>query len=602
MDSYSDPSTDKAEQLKEAVLKERRVSLFARIERLLETFSPFERLVLYFFSVALGLSTLALLAGLNTSISVDVPAPGGSLTEGETGPVRFINPILTLSQADEDMSALIFSGLVRTLPDGSIVPDLASHYDISADGTVYTFTLRSDATFHDGTPVTSADVLYTIGLAQNPDVKSPHRADWEGVSASAPDAQTIVFTLPRAYAPFIQNATLGILPEHLWRSISAEEVPFSPLNTRPVGSGAFRVSDIATDNTGSVTSVKLVPFQKYTLGAPYLRKLSFVFYPNEAALITALNEHRIDAVAGVLPEEVSSITRTDLDIMTTPLPRLFGVFYNQNHAPVLTDIAVRAALDAALDKQALVDMALGGYGVPIDSPIPPGILSDTPAHTPPQAEVTAAYSEETLDEARAILKRNGWSYNEDTNTWTDKKKQTISFTLATADSPQLVATANAVAAAWNALGADVTVRIYPISDLNTTVIRPRQYDAILFGEIVGRELDLFAFWHSSQRNDPGLNLALYTNASADKLLSEARATSKPEDRAKLYQQFADIVAKDRPATFLYVPEFIYAVPSDIHGVALGALTTPAERFLNAHQWYTDTEHVWSFFTNISTTE
>lgn len=601
MDFSTDPSSeDRTEQLKVAALKERRISRLARFEHLLETFSPFERLLLYVFSVVLALSTLALLANLNSSISVQVPSSGGSLTEGEAGPVRFINPVLTLSQADEDMTALVFSGLVRSLPDGTIVPDLAEHYEISADGTTYTFTLRPGLTFQDGTPITSADVLFTVALAQNPDIKSTHRADWEGVAASAPDARTVVFTLPKAYAPFIQNATLGILPAHLWKDVAAEEVPFSPLNTHPVGSGPYKVSDTAIDTTGSITSMKLVPFAQYSLGTPYLKKLSFIFYSNESALIDALNQRRIDAVAGISPDTLSSINRSDVSIMTTPLPRLFGVFYNQNHAPVLSDIAVRAALDAALDKQALVDLVLNGYGVPIDSPIPPGVISPAQPHTG-AAQVSTAYTDETLAAARAILMRNGWTYNEDTNSWTDKKKQTITFTLATADSPQLVATANAVATAWKALGADVTVRVYSISDLNTTVIRPRQYDAILFGEVVGRELDLFAFWHSSQRNDPGLNLALYTNSSADKLLSQARATTKEEDRVKLYRQFADVLAKDKPATFLYVPEFIYVVPTTIHGIQLGSLTTPAERFLNVYQWYTDTEHVWSFFTNISPT-
>ena len=176
-----------------------------------------------------------------------------------------------------------------------------------------------------------------------------------------------------------------------------------------------------------------------------------------------------------------------------------------------------------------------------------------------------------------------------------KKKLELSFTIATADEPELVATVNALAEAWRAAGIKVTVQVYSLSELNTSVIRPRSYDAILFGEVVGRTADLFAFWHSSQRNDPGLNLALYTNLRVDSLLSQARTTNDPEEREKLYSQFSTAVVKDDPALFLYAPEFLYIVPQAMHGIALGALTTPSERFLNVYQWYTDTEKVWSIF-------
>jgi peptide/nickel transport system substrate-binding protein len=592
MDPDSSPS--RTEEFKAAALKERRLLSFAALERLLQAFSPGERLALYVCAILLGLSTFALLAFANGAASVQVPAPGGSLTEGELGPVRFINPVLTLSQADEDLTALVYSGLMRALPDGSLVPDLASSYSISDDGLTYTFTLRPDATFQDGKPLTSADVLYTVQTIQNPDFKSTHRADWDGVAASAPDAHTIVFKLPKAYAPFLENTTLGILPQHLWGAVTAEEFPFSPLNTHPVGSGPYKVSDSSTDSTGSATRFSLAPFDTFALGKAYLAHLTFLFYPNESAMVQALNDGRIDSIAALSPEELPSITRKDVTVLTAPLPRDFGVFYNQSHAPVLADISVRDALDAAIDKTRLIGSVLSGYGVALNSPIPPGILSPAPPHAAAVASTSLAYTDETLAAAHAILQKGGWTYDISTNTWS-KKKQALQFTLATADTPQLVATANAVVAAWKALGINVNVQVYSLSELNTSIIRPRQYDALLFGEVVGRELDLFAFWHSSQRNDPGLNLSLYANSKTDSLLSKARATSAEEARQKLYQQFSDLLVKDAPATFLYAPEFIYVVPSGLHGIELGALTTPAGRFAGAYTWYIETQRVWSFF-------
>jgi len=594
MDSYPDPSTHTSTPLKDFALRPRRISRFATLEQLLERFSTGERLILYMFTMLLGLSVFVLLTNANAAVTITVPSYGGTLVEGEVGPVRFINPVLALSRADEDLSALVYSGLTRALPDGTTIPDLAASYEISPDGLTYTFTLRDDLTFHDGRPLTSADVLFTTRALQNPDIKSTHRAEWEGVGVSAPDARTVVFTLPKAYAPFLHNTTIGILPEHLWGGVTPEEFPFTPLNTHPIGSGPFRVADLKTDATGSATRYELVPFEEFVLGAPYLKKITFLFFPNDAALLAALAAGRIDAAAGVSASSLDSLPE-GTRVLTQALPRIFGVFYNQNRATVLSDIAVRSALHAALDTDRLVDAVLHGYGVPLSSPIPPGTLDPAQPHTPAEDTSGIAYTDETIAEATAVLARSGWTFSEEDGVWTNKSKRVLRFSLATADTPELAATARAVADAWRALGVDVTVQLYTLSELNTTVIRPRQYDALLFGEVVGRELDLFAFWHSSQRNDPGLNLALYTSSKADALLASARATIDQEERERLYRSFAERVAEDKPAAFLYAPEFIYVVPPALRGVQLGALTTPAERFINVYQWYTDTERVWSFF-------
>ncbi|MDZ4227498.1 MAG: peptide ABC transporter substrate-binding protein [Patescibacteria group bacterium] len=596
---------ERAHKVKKALTKERRVLRTHVIESLLERFSAGERLILYGLSIILALSTLAIISQVNGLVSVTTPVSGGTIVEGEVGPARFLNPLLTLSGPDEDITQLVYSGLMRARPDGSYVPDLASSYEISSDGTTYTFHIRPEATFHDGTALTAADVLFTISLAQNPDIHSPRQADWVGVQISSPDEYTVQFKLPHPYAPFMENSTMGILPKHLWSNVSAEEFPFSPLNTRPVGSGPYRVSNFSTDSTGSATRYDLEPFSDFTLGKPYLKRISFVFYANEADLIKAFNDGRIDAVAGISPEDLALIKRADVNIAAVALPRTFGVFFNQNHAPVLADASVRAALAAAIDKNEIVRDVLKEFGTALEGPVPPGVLDGMAPVTPSEfSEAKAqgsipdegAPGKDELSEARTILEKGGWKYDEDTNSWS-KSNQTLSFTLATADEPTLKATADKLAESWKALGVQVSVQVYALSEFNTNILRPRTYDAILFGEVVGRSLDLFAFWHSSQRNDPGLNLAMYTNSHADSLLSEARAETTASARNKLYAEFSSLIKKDNPAIFLYAPKFIYLVPRSLHGVELGVFTSPSERFLNAHQWYTDTARVWNIFSN-----
>ena len=611
-DSYQEFDGAERTGFLSTLTKERRWRFLDSMEGALVAFSPAERLALYLLAGVLGLSTLVLVSGVNGLATVTVPASGGTLLEGEIGSARFINPLRMLSQPDQDITSLVYSGLVRANPDGELVPDLAESYTISDDGRIYTFKLRKNATFHDGKSVHAADVVFTIERAVDPAIISPRRADWTGVSVASPDEETIVFTLPHAYAPFLQNTTLGILPKHLWEHIPAEEFPFSPLNTRPIGSGPYKIDRVSTDATGAATRYDLEAFSAYALGTPFLSHISFIFYPDMEALIKGLNSKTIDAAAGISPADLTSIERRDLSVVEVPLPRVFGVFFNQSHNTVLGESVVRRALEAAVDKKGIVQTVLGGRGQALNGPFPTEMLGASSPSVPHSLErtlmTTATSSRDVFDDIRTILSGGGWKFTSsasasstESGTWTkgastgSTAAKPLSFTLATADQIELVATGRALVAAWKKVGIQATLQIYSLSELNSTVIRPRSYDALLFGEVVGPELDLYAFWHSSQRNDPGLNLALYANPATDALLSQARATTDSAERSKLYAKFETLLAKDSPAIFLYAPNFLYVVPRRLEGIALGSLSSPADRFQNVKEWYTSSERIWSLF-------
>lgn len=573
-------------------IDERRIRFFAALENSLLSFTSGERLILYVFTVLLAGSTLFLVANVNNMVSVTVPSRGGELVEGAVGSPRFVNPLLAISQIDQDLTALVYSGLMRASQNRDLVPDIASAYEISEDGTQYTFHIREDARFHDGTPVTAGDVAFTVQLAQNADIKSPRRADWDSVTVTTPDERTVVFSLPHAYAPFLENTQLGILPKHLWEGVSTEEFQFHALNTHPIGSGPYKISDIQFEDTGTPKSYTLSSFGEFALGEPYLAAIIFRFYSNENALIEAFAQGAVDSFAGISPKSEIPEQRTDSRLVQIPSTRIFGIFFNQSHAEVLTDVSVRRALSLAVDKRDLIDSILQGFAEEANSPIPPGLFA---THVGTTSPVERPEEEDRFAAAREALERGGWKFDEAEHAWT-KDKQKLSISLSTADTAELAQTAERIAESWRTLGVEVNVQVYSLSEFNSTILRPRAYDAILFGEVVGRTLDLFAFWHSSQRNDPGLNLALYTNTRADKLLASAREETDRRKREELYRSFAEIVAEDVPAIFLYAPEFLYVVPERLQGVSVSALTTPSGRFLNAHEWYTDTERVWSVFT------
>lgn len=560
-------------------------------KRAYEHFSVAERAVfLGLFALCIG-SLLAIFSAINSYLTVEVPIHGGSVTEGVIGSPRFINPLLAVSDADRDISSLVYSGLLRATPEGALQPDLAESYTISDDGLTYTFKLRSDIHFHDGYPVTAEDVEFTVLRTQDPALKSPKRANWDSVRVERVNEQEIRFILKQAYAPFLENATLGILPKHLWKNASPEEFALSFLNIEPVGSGPYQIGTITRNASGLPERYDLLSYKDYALGEPYVASLSFLFYPNEAAVIDALDKGDITSANSLPPEDALKLKLRSTTIVRTPLPRIFAVFFNQNQNAVLLNREVRVALDQAVDKQAIVDTVLHGFGVVADGPLPSGVLKGNQENASSSTRVT---------EARKTLEDAGWTWNADEKVMEKRSKkntQTLELSLSTSNAPELKQSAEMIKTAWEELGAKVTLQIFETGDLNQNVIRPRRYDALLFGQIIGRDLDLFAFWHSSQRNDPGLNIALYTNIKADRLLSSARSTADMRERLSLYRSVAAEVEKDVPAVFLYSPDFIYLVPKELKGVEIERLTTPSERFLGVEKWYIETERVWTFLAN-----
>ena len=222
--------------------------------------------------VSFVVSSAALLWKVNQSFLLEFPAYGGQLKEGIIGSPRFINPILAMSDADRDMTSLIYSGLMKSDSEGNLVPDLAESYDISKDGLVYKFKLRNDAYFHNGGKVTADDVEFTINKTQDSALKSPKRANWDGVAVKKLNEREIEFVLKQPYSPFLENTSLGILPKKIWMNFDSDQFPFSLYNIEPIGSGPYKVNSLKKDSYGIPSYYILASFNKYASGAPYIKK------------------------------------------------------------------------------------------------------------------------------------------------------------------------------------------------------------------------------------------------------------------------------------------------------------------------------------------
>lgn len=578
------------EKIKNLMKKEWEIPYSEKVTRVIKSFSLTEKVLFTIFTIIFVSSGLSLLYQVNKLFLVEIPDYGGNLTEGIVGSPRFVNPLLASSDIDKDLTSLIYSGLMKTDSKGNLSNDLADSYKISDDGLTYTFKIKDNATFHDGTKVTSDDVIFTIEKAQNSELKSPREANWSGVKISKIDDKNIVFTLKQPFVAFLQNTTLGILPKHIWNKASIEEFPFSQFNTKPVGSGPYKIDYITYGSSGLPSEYHLVSFNKYTLGRPYIDKITIKAYQNEKDIVDAYKNKDIESLHSISPKELPSLQVKSDEITLSPLPRIFGVFFNQNYAPVFVNKEVRQALSIALDKKAIIGDVFGGYGQIIDSPIPLKTLSSKD-DTLSQAE--------RIEKAKNILTKAGWKQDSDGIFQKKDKKETItlSFSITTGNVPELKETAYMIQKQWQQVGAVVEVKVFEIGDLNQNIIKPRKYDSLLFGEVVGKDLDLYPFWHSSQRNSPGLNIAMYTNLKADKLLENIRNASDPESKQNYLDAFNKEITDDSPAVFVYSPHFIYIVPKKVKNVSLEQITTPNERFSEVSKWYIETNNVWKIFTN-----
>ncbi len=573
----------------------------------IHNFSATEKFIFGACFITAIVSAIIMALWINNYYSVDVPAYGGVLNEGIIGLPRNINPILAVTDADRDLSALIYSGLTKYV-DGKIIPDLAQSYTVSPDGLTYDFKLKPRVSFQDGTTLTTADIAFTIKKIQDPAIKSPRRIDWTDVTVHVISPTEIQFNLKKPYSPFITNTTIGILPEHIWGSVNNDQFIFSQYNTNPVGSGPYRISSISHDGGGIPTNYVLSSWRRYYGMQPYISSITLNFFADEVSALSALDRGSIDSLPAVSPEaayKLGADSAQSYEIISKPLPRIFAVFFNQNQSSVLSDKIVRRALDLATDRQSLIDTVLKGYGTAIQGPNPfivneaqdVKISTSTTTHTSTSTDDTSSL----VSAAQSLLEKNGWKKGAD-GIYAKKSSKTaapvtLSFDLYTADSPDLRNTANILRDTWNSLGAQVTVKIYESADLYQNVIRTRSYDALLFGEAVGKDRDLYAFWHSSQRNAPGLNVALYTNSKADKLLEDIRSTNDAATRANSYTQFDQLIRADIPAIFLYMPDFIYAIPKKLRGLTFASLSMPADRWSGVSSWYEETESVWRIFIN-----
>lgn len=557
---------------------------------LVHSLSKQQRVIFVVLSVLLIIGAVGSIAKLSNRITKEVPVAGGNYHEAIVGTPRFINPVLATSTPDQDLVELVYAGLM-TFDGTAYIPELAKEYSVSEDGKVYTFILKDKLKFHDGKPLTAYDVAFTVELVQNSSVKSPLRSEWLGVSVEAPNEKTVRFTLENSYAGFLRVATLGILPEHIWGTLTPEQLNFNEHNIQAIGAGPFMITSVNKNKLGIPEKITLKRNSHYSLEKPYLKTISLSFFTTFEDAEKALTRKSVDGLYGVPTSSLVDISgKRAWTIHHSPLSRVFAIFINQNQQELFLDSDVVSALNVVIPREAIIKHVFSGYATAICNPIPPFMTG----HSACDTEIMKITQEERETLALSMLEKKGWKKN--SLGILEKNGTPFIFTLALPNNPELKETAAMIESAFKNIGITVTLQVFEPGNFDQDVIRPRAYEALLFGQLYEHDSDSFAFWHSSGRNDPGFNIGLYTNSAADSILRNILAEENDVSRQKLYDELAKIWRTNNPAIFLYVPDSIYVVRSSLQNINSNHIINPSERWSTVHTWYRYTDRVWKIFT------
>lgn len=515
------------------------------------------------------------------SRTTQTPAEGGSYTEGIVGQPIALNPLIADSnEPDHDLIELLYAPL----------GDLTTAIQANDDHKIWTVTLKPDLRWSDGEPLTSDDILFTIGAIQNPETRSALLFTWQGIVVERLGEREVRFLIKTPYAFFEENVLeLRLVPEHIFGAIPRANLHLSTYNLEPVGSGPYAFAAYTKRKDGFITNYSLQANPFYAREKALIQEFEFRFFTYAEEAVKAFNRKEIDGLGGLDRQRLTEL-KTGHAVRAFPMPRYYAIFLNQAVGVPFTYPEVRAALTFAVDRKELVKRVFGEYATPALGPFPPQFLSaDTVSKETNDSE------QHSFEEAERLLEEKGWKKNESGIRVKTVKKESIplTFEMVVPRISFLMEAAEFIQSSFRRLGAEVTLAVLPPGDVSSDIIKSRQYQALLFGNILRHTPDVFSFWHSAERFHPGLNLALFENKTADALLESIRREFNPETRRTLLGDFTELIAEEKPAIFLFSPEYIYVHPKNLGGLEEASLGSGTERFRNASTWFLKTARVFN---------
>ena len=516
------------------------------------------------------------------------PATGGVYVEGVVGePIRF-NPLLDkYNQPDQDIDRLVFSRLIRFDSWGNPQPELAESFGVAVTGDIFNIVMRENAVWHDGTPVTTADVLFTIDLMRNAEM--PVSADlvnlWNSVEVVAFDALHLQFRLSEPYAPFIDYLSFGILPKHIFEGMSPQEIINDPTNLLPVGSGPYMVDELLTDN-GQVTGVVLKSFEDYYMGEPYIEQVVIRYFDTSEAAFEAYQRGEILGISNVSPELLDQVlAEPDLNIFSVRVPEMTMVLFNlgESGPPFLQNSSLRQAMLMAINRPWMVDKALDGQAIISHSPIMVGSWA--------YFDNVEKY-DYSPEEAIKLLRAQGFGLPEEGSLVREKDGERLIFDLIYPDTTFHTQIAEMIRVYWAGIGIQANLVAVPENQITSDYLATHNYDVALVDLDLSDtpDPDPYQFWHQAMIQD-GQNYTQWDDQRASEYLEGARITPNQFERTRLYKSFQIHFSRELPALPLFCSVYNYAISNQVVGVQVGAVSNPSDRFDQIYSWSLESSNV-----------
>lgn len=527
-------------------------------------FSSTERRIFGAALIAFLISLIFLSTNFYYEKTIERPASGGHYTEGSVGQPIFINPLLALTnEIDRDLVEIIYSNLI----------ELTESQQLGSNNRFWTITLKPNLQWADGQPLTADDVVFTIAVIQN-SADHPSSAVWQGVTAEKINDNEVRLSLKTPYVFFSDHLQeLKIAPKHIFGSIPPANLRLSRYNLEPVGSGAYQFAGLKIEKDGFITDYQLARNPAYHGPPPYLDKVNFKFYRRPEELIDVFNKKEIDGLGG-LDQKLTNQLKVGRQIISIALPRYYAIFFNPLTNKALKDKRVRTALDLATNKEQLAKQIFNNQTVLVNGPLPPNIEGYDRA-----VYQTAGFD---LKAAVTLLDASGWTSGKD--------GVRIKLDIIVPQVAFLVETVNLIKEDWQKVGVELNPLIVNSSEINEA-IKTRGYQLLIFGNSLKKSPDVFSFWHSLEKSHPGRNLALYENKNVDRLLEAIRQDFNNHSRQQKLTELQRKIYEDRPAIFLFSPNYLYVLSRNLRGFSSYFITAPAERFNKIDQWHLKTNRV-----------
>lgn len=491
-------------------------------------------------------------------------------TEGMVGAISSLNPLFASNNSvDKAIENLIFEKFVYIDNRGKPIPGIAQEWSVSSDSLTYTFTIKNDLHWNDGTNLTVDDILFTFNTAIALASEDSVGAALVGIKINKIDDSTIQFILSEANPTFYEAVSVYIVSQNMLGSVDFKNIRDVFQGNDIVGSGKYIVEK-KEQNTVYLADN---PYDGYY---PKLKKLILKVYPDTKSLETALRVGDIDALGSLDSESLSFMKEYPS----------FGVLYKNEtfrnrilffnmRKEELKDKNMRIGLSYLLDKNELLKEAR------IEGKIMRGPYSEDSWVFNDQIN----YYDYDPSKAVELLSASGYTKNAETGYYESKDNKILSFTLSYLDNDINNRLVNSIVKLLDKEGIVIRPNKLNYNELSQKVVATRDFEILLYEIETTVDPDQYNLWHSLKVNDPFLNFSGYQYERVDILLEDARKTTNEATRKTRYLLFQKYLMADEPVIFLYHPTYAFYFDSRIHGINLDNINFSYNRYWNIEDWY-----------------